>query len=126
LRLQEFPILADENIHPEVASWVRGRGCDVLEVRGSDLVGSSDLTLIRLAHTTRRVILTHDADFGALAIARLEPIVGLVFVRPGHIDPEFTIHTLEVLFSRDLAVDPPFLLVAKRSADTVTIRVRHL
>ena len=117
MRLREFPILVDENVRPEVASWVRGQGCDALEVRGSDLVGSSDLTLIRLAYTTGRVVLTHDGDFGALAIARLEPIIGLVFVRPGHIDPEYTIQTLGVLFLRDLDLRPPFLIVAKRGRD---------
>jgi predicted nuclease of predicted toxin-antitoxin system len=44
------------------------------------------------------VIITHDKDFGTLSIVRGEPMIGIIFLRPGHIDPKFTQETLEVLF----------------------------
>jgi predicted nuclease of predicted toxin-antitoxin system len=126
LRLEDFPILADENIHPEIVAWLRARGSDVLEVHESKLGGSEDLVLMRLAYVQGRIILTHDSDFGALSIARLEPLIGLVFLRPGHIDPGFTVFTLEAVFNLNLDLRPPFLLVAKRTGDNVKVRVRSL
>ena len=71
-------------------------------------------------------MITHDRDFGGLSIARLEPIVGIVFLRPGHIDPQFTIQTLRRLFEQDLDLAAPFLLVAKRGRNAVNIRLRSL
>ena len=61
-----------------------------------------------------------------LAILQNEPLVGLVFLRPGHIDPQFTMATIEALLRSDPDVTPPFVLVAKRSGSRVTIRVRAL
>jgi predicted nuclease of predicted toxin-antitoxin system len=124
--LRDFGWLADENISPEVVAELRSLGFDVVYVRDSHLVGSDDVVLIRHAYSEGCVILTHDSDFGALSIARLEPIVGVIFLRPGHIDPRFTIETLQVLFKQDLQLKPPFLIVAKRTGDEVAIRVRSL
>ncbi|NLF09688.1 MAG: DUF5615 family PIN-like protein [Pirellulaceae bacterium] len=126
MRLGDFPFLADENVHREVVASLRAEGRDVLDVRESGWSGSSDAELLRRAFASRRVILTHDRDFGALYIARLEPVYGIVYLRPGHIDPRFTLDTLRVLFSRNPELTPPFLLVAKRSGNSVTIRVRSL
>ena len=126
MRLGDFPFLADENVHREVVASLRAEGRDVQDVRESGWMGSSDAELLRRAFAGRRVVITHDRDFGALYIARLEPVFGVVYLRPGHIDPRFTLDTLRVLFSRNPELTPPFLLVAKRSGNSVTIRVRSL
>lgn len=126
MKLSEFGLLADENVQREVVAHLRGRGCDVLEVRESGLSKSDDTDLLRFASSQNRVVLTHDSDFGSLAIVRGEPLVGLVFLRPGHIDPHFTIDTLDVLLDRNLDLVPPFIVVASRSGDRVTIRLRNL
>jgi predicted nuclease of predicted toxin-antitoxin system len=126
LKLQEFALLADENIHAEVLAYLRQCGCDVLDVRESGLIGSDDLALLRLARSQNRVVVTHDSDFGALAIARLEPLIGIVFLRPGHIIPQFTIGTLRALFEENADLTPPFIVVAKRRGDQVAIRLRKL
>jgi len=126
LRLQEFPILADENLHRDVVAYLRERGCDVLEVRESRLIGAEDSALLQRAYAEGRVVITHDADFGALAIAALKPIVGVVFLRPGHVDPLFTIGTLRALFEQDLDLIAPFIVVARRTAQEVLIRLRRL
>ncbi len=126
MRLHEFPFLTDENIHPAVIADLRAAGCDVVDVRESGWIGSDDVSLLRIACSMDRAVITHDRDFGALSIARLEPLVGVVFLRPGHIDHRFTIQTLRLLLSRDPEVAPPFLLVAKRTGNVVTIRVRNL
>ncbi len=126
MKLQDYGLLADENVHPEVVGYLRSRGSDVLAVCESGLIGSEDQFLLQFALAENRVLITHDADFGALAVARLEPVVGIVYLRPGHIDPRFTIETLRALFDRNLDLTPPFILVAKRTAQTVTVRVRNL
>ena len=126
MKLRDFAILADENIRAEVAAYLRSCGHDVLAVRESSLIGASDVTLIRTAMAERRAVYTHDSDFGALAVAAREPILGIVYLRPGHLDPEFTIETLRILFDQDPDVRPPFIIVAARSGPNVRIRVRLL
>jgi predicted nuclease of predicted toxin-antitoxin system len=126
LKLRDFSFLTDENVHPAVVADLRSRGCNVLDVCEEGLRGAEDTAILRLACSLNRIVVTHDADFGGLSIARLEPVVGIVFLRPGHIDPQFTIDSLKLLFEKDLDVHPPFLLVAKRCRREVTIRLRQI
>jgi predicted nuclease of predicted toxin-antitoxin system len=126
MKLRDFPLLTDENLDPDVVASLRQFGFDVLDVVEAGLEGSTDVDLLRLAAAQGRVVVTHDADFGTLAIHQNEPLVGLVFLRPGHIDPQFTIQTIQTVLTTDPDVLPPFVLVAKRTGNKVTIRVRHL
>ena len=126
MKLREFRLLTDENVDPEVVAWLRGVGFDVFDVCENSLQGSLDVDLLRRAVADNRVVVTHDADFGTLAVHQNEPIVGLVYLRPGHIDAQFTIGTMQALLTADPDVTPPFLLIAKRSDRGVTIRVRHI
>ena len=126
MNLREFRFLTDENIHPEVVSFVRRQGCDVLDIKESGLSGADDLTVIRRGLETNRIILTHDSDFGALAIASDEPTAGIVYLRPGHIRSVFTIETLTALFEGKLDLTPPFVVVAERAGGAVRIRVRQV
>ena len=126
MKLREFPLLTDENIDPDVVAGLRRLGFDVLDVVESGRAGASDVDLLRWATSQGRVVVSHDADFGTLAILQNEPLVGLVFLRPGHIDPQFTMATIQALLNTDPDVTPPFVLVAKRSGIQVRIRVRAL
>jgi predicted nuclease of predicted toxin-antitoxin system len=126
VNLREFRLFADQNIHADVVEHLRRHGFDVVSVRELGLQGTDDLSLIRRAYQQQRVIVTHDPDFGALAIVQAEPIVGILFIRPGHIRPEFTIATLDVVLNANLDLTLPFVLVAQRSAKGVTIRLRQL
>jgi hypothetical protein len=47
-------------------------------------------------------------------------------VDPGHIEPQFTMAMMGALLNTDPDVTPPFVLVARRSGNQVTIRVRAL
>jgi len=126
VRLSDFSFLTDENIHPTVVAGLRAAGRDVFDVRESGWTGSDDAVLLQRAYSMNRVVVTHDRDFGALSIGRLDPIVGVVFLRPGHIKPRFTLEALQLLFAGNLELTPPFLLIAKRTGNAVTIRVRNL
>jgi len=124
VRLAEFALLTDENIHPQVVAFLRNQGFHVLDVKEGSLVGSSDSSLLRLATSERRVLVTHDRDVGRVAVSLLEPGVGIVYLRPGHIKPQFTIESLRALFQQDLQVSPPFIIVVHRVGEEINIRVR--
>ncbi|MFL6194422.1 MAG: DUF5615 family PIN-like protein [Thermoanaerobaculia bacterium] len=126
MNLNDYALLTDENIHPEVVRSLRGNGLDILDVKESGLTGSSDATILREAVAQHRVVLTHDSDFGRLAVASSEPIVGIVYLRPGHIEPSFTLATLDTVLSLVSEVQEPFILVAERIGDRVKIRLRTL
>lgn len=126
MKLRDFGMLSDENIDPDVIVFLRQTGFDVWDVCENAMQGSTDVDLLRRAFADNRVIVTHDADFGTLAVLGGEPVIGIVYLRPGHIDPRFTIQTIEAVLAADPDVTPPFLLVAKRTGTNVTIRVRAL
>ena len=73
-----------------------------------------------------RVVITHDRDFGTLAVLAGEPVIGIVYLRPGHIDPGFTSATIQAVLDEDLDLTRPFILVARRANSHVTILVRSL
>jgi predicted nuclease of predicted toxin-antitoxin system len=120
----DFDLLADENIHPDVVTFLRERGNDIQTAVDEGLGGQSDAVLLRHAHEAGRVILTHDSDFGTLVITQGEPFAGIIYLRPGHIRAEFTIETLKTLANSSIDVQPPFIIVAKRTGQTVQIRAR--
>ena len=126
MRPLDFPLLSDENIHPEVVSYLRQQECDVRSIVEDGLSGQSDRTVLRTAHADGRVILTHDSDFGTLVITQDEPFVGIIYLRPGHIRAEFTIQTLRTIDAQSLDVQSPFIIVVEQKDQTVQIRTRQL
>ena len=126
MKLRDFGFLTDENLDPDVVAFLRREGFDVADVCDDGLQGSTDIALLQRAVAANRVVVTHDPDFGTLAILQKQPVVGVMFLRPGHIDPQFTIETLQSILSADPDVTPPFLIVARRKGIKVTIRVRLL
>ena len=126
MNLNQYGFLADENIHPDVVLKLRTQGYDVISVKEMGLRGTDDLSLLRKATSEKRVVITHDSDLGTLAILKGEPLIGIVYLRPGHIDPKFTIGTLNTLFEQKIDIDAPFLIVAERTGTDVKIRIRKL
>jgi predicted nuclease of predicted toxin-antitoxin system len=122
----DFPLLADENIHPDVIAYLRQQECDVRSVVEDDLIGQSDRAVLHTAYSDGRVVLTHDSDFGTLVITQNEPFVGIIYLRPGHIRAEFTIQTLRTIDAQLLDVQSPFIIVAEQKDQTVQIRTRQL
>jgi predicted nuclease of predicted toxin-antitoxin system len=125
MRPLDFPLLADENIHPTVVNRLSTQGKNIVSCINKGLGGKTDVEILRYATLQGRVVLTHDSDFGRLTIRSGEPFVGIIYLRPGHIEPVFT---METLISLESMVDtiPPFLIVAKRKNETVRIRLRTL
>ena len=58
--------LADENVAPRVVEALKKEGFDVTSIFERKLTKSSDEIILKLARKEKRVILTHDKDFGNL------------------------------------------------------------
>lgn len=101
--------LANENIHPAVIEFLRSEGSNVLSVRECGLRGRDDESILAHAASEYRTVLTHDGDFGKLAITERKPLHGIVF-----------------LLRSDVWLSPPFLLVAVRKANQLRVRTRLL
>jgi predicted nuclease of predicted toxin-antitoxin system len=122
----DFPLLADENIHPDVISFLRRNGHEIQSLSDRGSLGLDDDSVMEFAYQEKRVILTHDSDFGRLAITQGQAFVGIIYLRPGHIRSEFTLETLRAVETRVQDVMPPFILVAERSGKRIHIRIRRL
>ena len=125
MRPLDYPLLADENVDPDVVAVLRAAGKDVQTVMEEGLGGASDQRVLQHAHEHGRVVLTHDADFGRLVVLAGEPFTGIVHVRLGHASATFVQGTLEALDNSGLSASPPFVLVAARRGDHVRLRLRE-
>ena len=118
--------LADENIHQDITIHLRNQGLNIISIKEIGLIGSDDITILRKSYSENRIIITHDSDFGTLGILSGEPIVGIVYLRPGHIKPIFTINTFNALLEQKIDINAPFLLVAEILESSIKIRIRKL
>jgi predicted nuclease of predicted toxin-antitoxin system len=125
MKALDFPLLADENVHPDVIVFLRKAGLDVKSVSEQGQFGLPDTQVLQQATETGRAVLTHDSDFGGLALMGAQ-FIGIIYIRPGHIHADFTIKTINAIRDNAPDVNPPFILVAERTGDTVKIRVRQL
>ncbi len=125
MKLFVCKLLTDANIHPQVVHFLRQQGCDIEDVITLGLGQAADDVIVAEAVQDNRIVLTHDRDFGRLAILLHQPLQGIVFLRPGHIDPSFTIETLGTINAHDLDLSPSFILVARRRGSHVQLRLRR-
>lgn len=125
MKFRGFPLLADQNIHADVLRFLRGEGVDVVDVEQAGLVGADDAVLLAWGVSQGRVIVSHDADFGMLAIQGGAEYLGIVHLRPGHISPTVTIESVRQLLTLDVDSTPPFLVTVKRTGGSITVRIRH-
>ncbi len=125
MKLSNYAFLTDENIHPAIVQSLRKYGCDVFDVKEEGLSGNTDTFLLSLATNQNRVVLTHDSDFGTLVIADGKPFIGIVYLKPGHILPQFTLQSLEAVFKEIDFIENPFIIVAKHNGTTTRVRVRQ-
>ena len=125
MNLFSYSFLADENIHPGVVKELRQQGVNILTVLDEGLIGETDNAILQFAHQSGLAVLTHDSDFGTLSIAQQQPFTGIVFLRPGHIQPQFTLDTFASIKNQNIDVSLPFIVVATRQQNTVRIRVRQ-
>lgn len=116
------PVVTDENIHPRVVSYLRDLGFDVVDVKEQGWLGMADEEILSRAHQDGRVLITHDRDFGTLAIAAGKPLTGILYLRPADIRAENTIARLARFLASELPIKSPFIVVLRGTR----IRIRNL
>lgn len=126
MNLRECRYLADVNIHSAVVAHLRSIGVDVVTAPELGLGHAGDSRILQTSKSLGRVVLTHDGDFGAIAIVAGQAAMGIVYLRPGHIDPGFTIESIEAAFRDAPPIEPPFFMVVHRQAHRISIRVRQM
>lgn len=122
MKLSDLKLLTDENVSPRVLLFLRENGFDVLDVKESDFNGTSDSFLLDLAHKEQRFVMTHDSDFGTLAINNEMPCYGVIYIRLVNQRASNVIEVLKTL----LDMNPNF---SERSLVVISetkIRVRAL
>jgi predicted nuclease of predicted toxin-antitoxin system len=119
-----YTLLTDENIHPEVVAELRRQGKDVVTAIELGLGGEPDTTVLRTAVVMGRVVIPHDSDFGLLAVNAGEPSVGLIYLRPGHIQATYTLQSLRAIEATVAEVEAGFVIVAEHRTGQVRVRLR--
>src|SRR5260221_11733153 len=114
MKLSRFSFVCDENIHPTVIDYLKTKVKLVKNISELGLASASDEKILAEAHSSASVVVTHDSDFGKIVFLKKVPFTGIVYLRPGHIIPVFTIDTLKSLFENELELRSPFMLVAER------------
>ncbi len=125
-RLAFVKILADENVSPKVVAFLRQKQVDVVDTKEQKWHGKSDEFLLQKAFEDSRFILTHDADFGTLAIKDDKPSFGILYLRlksPGALN---VIKILEKLLELQTSIKPGSLVVIDETRIRVRIPVRPL
>jgi len=105
------PLLADANVAVEVVAFLRSQGADVVSIveRGWSHLADDEILARSLA--LRRFVLTHDADFGRLAVAEGRPYHGILQLRPGDDPPDVVIAGLRPLLRLSIDWTPPMIAV---------------
>lgn len=86
--------IADENIAPRVIKFLRDSGLDVLSVTEEKLYGCDDEKILKLAIKLKRIVITHDKDFGALIHQPNRRHSGIVLLRFKNQSPQNVIYYL--------------------------------
>jgi len=123
--LRDAHFLADETIHPDVIAELLRQGLRITCAVNVVPAGNDDELLMAWALANGAVVLTHDADFGEMAVRRHLLHPGMVRVRPGHIRPLATLAVLSGILHVDVAQLTGFALVAEDRAGRVRARIRQ-
>lgn len=87
-------LLADENVAPRVVEVLRKEKFDILSIVEKKLSGASDERILKLARRQRRIILTHDKDFGNLVHRPDQKHGGVILLRLRNQSPTNVIRNL--------------------------------
>ena len=105
------PLVADMDIAAPVVDFLRRQGVDVLSAREEEWGDLTDSQILARAHAMARFVLTHDADFGTLAVHRGEAITGILYLRPGGRPPAAVIADVQALMEAEIDWTPPVMAV---------------
>jgi predicted nuclease of predicted toxin-antitoxin system len=115
VRPGDLKFLTDENVSPHLVAFLRERGHDVLDVKEKGWRGKDDAFLLRKAAKTRRFIISHDRDFGKLAINRRQPCYGVIYLRLRDQRSPNVVRVMQEFLDRDLDIRAGTLIVIRES-----------
>ena len=125
MKILDLPLLLDENIPDLLAVQLRAEGREVMTAREAELIAADDSQVLAVARSSGRVIITQDRDFCRLAFRRGETCRGIVFLRPGHLDPTILLEMVRAAAAME-ALPVPFVVVVHRRAQRLLVRVRPI
>nr|VFJ56860.1 MAG: Predicted nuclease, contains PIN domain, potential toxin-antitoxin system component [Candidatus Kentron sp. FW] len=120
MKFRSLSILTDENVSPAVVSFLRGKKMDVADAKERKWHGKEDEYLLEKAYAEDRFILTHDSDFGTLAINEGKRCHGIIYLRLRRPKVSNVIRAMEQLFMIETEFRAGSLIVV----DDLRIRVR--
>ena len=112
---QKIKILTDENISPKVVLFLRQQGIDVLDTKEQAWFGKADEELLEIANREQRFIMTHDSDFGTLAIHEAKSYYGIIYIRVKNLKPQNVIRVCNQLFELKTKLIQGTLMVVEES-----------
>lgn len=121
MKLRDVKILTDENVSPKVVVFLRSIGIDVIDVKEKYWHGRGDDEILDIAHQKQRFVLTHDSDFGTLAVNMRRPYYGIIYLRLRNLKPANVVKICENVFHKDLDVSSGTILVIEETR----IRIRN-
>ncbi|BBO18569.1 conserved hypothetical protein [Candidatus Brocadia pituitae] len=121
MKFYEIRILTDENISPKVVSFLRERGIDVIDTKEQNWYGKEDEDILEIAYKEKRFVLTHDSDFGTLAINEGKRNYGIIYLRLRNVSPLNVIKVCKQLLGLDTLISPGTILVIEETR----IRIRY-
>lgn len=92
--------IADENIAPGVIKFLRESDFDILSVSEEKFNGYDDEKILKLAIKQKRIIITHDKDFGALIHQPNRRHSGVILLRFKNQSPQNVIYHLSNFFKK--------------------------
>lgn len=113
-------ILTDENISPRVVAFLRETGFNVRDIKEMRKYGISDKKVLEIAHAENRIIITHDSDFGMLAINQGVPFTAIIYIRLKIPSADSVINALRKFLQTDIEISKSMLAVIEEER----IRVR--
>lgn len=125
MKISELFFICDENIHPNVIHFLQSTNIRLTTVAELGLRSTKDEKILAKAIELNAVVITHDKNFGKLYFLESRPFTGIIYLKPGHIKFSVTIETLKNLLKDDFDITFPFILVAERKGDFLTIRFRN-
>ena len=105
------PLVADMDIAAPVVQFLRRQCIDIVSAREEGWGALTDSQILAQAYAMGRFVLTHDADFGTLAVHRGEPIIGILYLRPGGRPPAQVIADVQALLEAQIDWTPPVIAV---------------
>lgn len=125
MKLTDYKFFADENIQPDLIQFLRARNFNVVSVLSEGMIGCSDDEVNAYAYRNERVIITQDQDFGKLIYTTDIKFTGIIYLRPGHLNSNVHIKTLNTIFEKNPELNKSFLMVGENQNGTIKIRIRY-